>query len=78
MKLEPVSVIVVVALPAAVEEGLIDASVGDGLLVAVIVNVWPAEVPPPGAGFVTVTVGVVEAEIRFAAGIVAVRLVAEP
>ena len=76
MKLEPVSVIVVVALPAAVEEGLIDASVGDGLLVAVIVNVWPAEVPPPGVGFVTVMLDV-PTETRFAAGTVAVRLVVE-
>jgi len=41
--------------PAVALVGMIEVAVGAGLL---IVNVWPPEVPPPGAGFVTVTFAV--------------------
>lgn len=54
-KFVPVSVSVVVAPPTVVDDGLIDASVGDGF---VTIKIWPAEVPPPGERFVTVTVDV--------------------
>lgn len=44
--------------PAAIVLGDNDVIVGTGLFAAVIVNVAAADVPPPGAGFVTVTAGV--------------------
>ena|SRR3989344_6574712 len=42
-------------LPAGTEEGEILAIIGTGLLVPVTLNTWALEVPPPGPGFVTVT-----------------------
>jgi hypothetical protein len=63
-------------LPVAADEGLIEVAEGTGLLVEVIVNVSPDEVPPPGVGLNTVTVAV-PAEAILAAGTVAVTLVAE-
>jgi len=48
----PFTVSVKPELPAAVEVGEIDVVVGTGLL---MVNVWAADVPPPGAGVTTVT-----------------------
>jgi hypothetical protein len=59
--------------PAVVEAGLIEVNVGDGLLT---VKLKDPEVPPPGAGFVTV-IGMVPPEAILAAEIVAVRTVGE-
>jgi len=63
----PFTVSVNAAPPAVALVGEIDASVGAGLL---IVNVCAPDVPPPGAGFVTVTFTVPAVAIS-AAGIVA-------
>jgi hypothetical protein len=60
--------------PTFVEVGEMEARVGERLLT---VKVCDPEVPPPGAGFVTVTV-IAPPEAMFAAGTVAMRLVAEP
>jgi hypothetical protein len=68
-KFEPVTVSVVVALPATVELGLIDAMTGAGKVKLVIVNVWLPEVPPPGAALVTVT-GSVPVAVMFPDGTV--------
>src|SRR5436190_729250 len=68
MKLVPVTVSVKAAFPAAALAGDRVESVGDGLLT---LNVWAAEVPPPGAGVTTVTCGV-PAVARSEAGIAAV------
>jgi len=54
-KFVPFTVSVNAAPPATTPVGLSDAIVGTGLL---MVKATPAEVPPPGAGFVTVTEGV--------------------
>jgi hypothetical protein len=54
-KLDPVTVSVNAAPPTPAELGFSDVAVGDGLL---IVNVSGLEVPPPGAGVITVTVAV--------------------
>jgi hypothetical protein len=62
--------------PFAADEGLIDKATGKGLLLEFIVKVSPDEVPPPGVGLNTVTVAV-PAVAMFAAGTVAVTLVAE-
>lgn len=43
------------APPAVAVVGLIEVSVGTGLLATLTVNVEASEVPPPGAGLVTVT-----------------------
>jgi hypothetical protein len=48
----PFTVSVNAAPPAVAEAGLRPVVVGTGLL---IVKVWALEVPPPGAGFTTVT-----------------------
>jgi hypothetical protein len=76
-KLEPFAVRVKLDPPAAVEVGEIDASVGTGFEALVTVKFWLPEVPPPGAGFTTVTSEVV-AVVRSDAGIVAVSDVADP
>jgi xanthosine utilization system XapX-like protein len=55
MKFVPVAVSVNAAPPAIALVGLMEVSVGTGLFAALTVNVEAAEVPPPGAGFVTVT-----------------------
>ena len=59
-KFVPFTVKVNAAPPATMPVGLSDVIVGTGLL---MVKVTPAEVPPPGAGFVTVTDGVPAAAI---------------
>ena len=56
-KLEPVTVRVKADPPAVAELGAVEVRVGTGLFPAVTVKVFPAEVPPPGAGLKTVTVG---------------------
>jgi hypothetical protein len=76
MKLFPVTANVNEELPTAADEGLIDKVTGRGLLLEVIVNVNPDEVPPPGVGLNTVTVAVPPDAIS-AAGTVAVNLAAE-
>lgn len=76
IKLLPVTAKVKEELPVAADEGLIEVAEGTGLLVEVIVNVSPDEVPPPGVGLNTVTVAV-PAEAILVAGTVAVTLVAE-
>jgi hypothetical protein len=53
-KLAPVAVIVVAGLPAGAVFGLIEVNDGTGLEGAWIMNVEPADVPPPGAGVMTV------------------------
>jgi len=55
-KLDPVAVIVVAELPAGTVFGLIEVNDGTGLEGAWIVNVAPVDVPPPGAGVITVIV----------------------
>jgi hypothetical protein len=70
--LVPVTVNVKSVLPAATQFGLIEVVVGTGLL---MVNVTAFDVPPPGAGFTTVTDAVPALAIR-AAGTVAVSCVA--
>jgi hypothetical protein len=72
-KLVPFTVKVNWELPAVVEVGLIEVVVGTGLL---MVNVCGFEVPPPGAGFTTVT-DAVPAVATFAAGTIAVSCVDE-
>ena len=58
VKFVPVAVSVIAALPAFAEAGLIEVSVGAGL----VTEKWiPLEVPPPGEGFVTVMVASVPA-----------------
>jgi hypothetical protein len=76
IKLLPVSANVNEELPFAADEGLIERATGTGLLLEVIVNVSPEDVPPPGVGLKTVTVAV-PADAMFAAGTIAVTLVAE-
>jgi len=76
MKLVPFTVSVNVLVPAVVEVGEIDESVGEGFGAAVIVNVTAPEVPPIGNGLKTVTVAVPVLE-TFAAGTLAVRDVPE-
>src|SRR5439155_3631429 len=71
-KLLPVTVSVKAAFPAAALAGDRVESVGDGLLT---LNVWAAEVPPPGAGVTTVTCGV-PAAATSAAAMAAVSCVA--
>src|SRR5207237_5724910 len=68
----PVSVSVKPAPPTIALAGDSDVSVGAGLFTA---NVCAADVPPPGAGVITVTCGV-PAVAMSAAGIAAVSLVA--
>ena len=63
-------------LPASVDVGLMEVIAGIGLKACVIVNVCVFEVPPPGVGFVTVTVAVPVA-LTSAAKIVAVSVVLE-
>jgi hypothetical protein len=67
----PVTVRVSGPLPAEAEEGDRLVIVGAGLLAACTVKLTEAEVPPPGAGFETVT-GKVPALARSLAGTVAV------
>ena len=57
-KLLPVTVSVNAPEPALAVFGEIDVSTGTGFGAAVTVNVTEFDVPPPGAGFVTVTAGV--------------------
>jgi len=76
MKFVPSTVSVKSGLPAAVEVGLIDATVGTGFVTVVIVNVCAFEVPPPGVGFTTVTEAVPVA-FTSAARIAAVTCVEE-
>lgn len=57
MKFVPVS-ISETAVPADTVEGCNPVRVGAGLPAALMVNVSAFDVPPPGAGFVTVTAGV--------------------
>ena len=72
-KLVPFTVKMKSALPAAIQVGLIEVVVGTGLL---IVNVTEFDVPPPGAGFTTVT-DAVPTVATFAAGTIAVSWVEE-
>jgi hypothetical protein len=67
----PVIVRVSAPLPAEAEDGDRLATVGAGLLAACTVKLTGAEVPPPGAGFETVT-GKVPVMARSLAGTVAV------
>lgn len=56
IKFDPVTVNVNVAAPAVIADGEIETNVGTGLLpTAVMVNGNELEVPPPGAGVITVT-----------------------
>jgi len=72
-KFVPVTVKVNCEPPAVAQVGLIAVVVGAGLL---IVNVTAFDVPPPGAGFTTVTAAVPAVATR-AAGTMAVSCVAE-
>ena len=54
-KFVPSTVSVKPAFPAKVEVGLMEVMVGAGFTVAVTLKFKLPEVPPPGAGFVTVT-----------------------
>jgi hypothetical protein len=72
-KLDPVTVSVNAAPPAPAELGFSDVAVGDGLL---IVNASGLEVPPPGAGVVTVTMALPAVAIS-AAVMAACKLVLE-
>jgi len=56
MKFEPFRVKMNSELPALTVDGLTDPREGAGLEVAVIENSADPEFPPPGAGFVTLTV----------------------
>lgn len=76
MKLFPVTANVKEEPPFAADEGLIERATGRGLLLEVIVNVSPDEVPPPGVGLNTVTVAV-PPDAMFAAGTVALICDAE-
>lgn len=58
MKFVPATVKVIAGLPTTADVGLIEVKVGTGFGGTLIVNAIPAEVPPPGDGFVTVTVAV--------------------
>jgi hypothetical protein len=60
--------------PSGAQEGLTKLSVGTGLGALVMVKVIALEVPPPGAGLVTVTAGV-PVEAMAAAGMAAVNCV---
>ena len=75
IKLVPVTVKVNAEPPAVAEEGDRVVAEGTGLPAALMVNVNPLEVPPPGVGLVTVTVAVPAVAI-LAAGILAVTCVA--
>ena len=57
-KLVPVSCSVNAAPPAPVNVGEIEVRVGTGLLAALILKFTAFDMPPPGAGFVTVIAGV--------------------
>jgi hypothetical protein len=72
-KLDPVTVTVKAAVPATTAFGFREVTVGTGLST---VNVNPLEVPPPGAGVVTVTMAV-PAVAMSAAVIAACKLVLE-
>jgi hypothetical protein len=72
-KFVPVTVKVNCGPPAVAQVGLIAVVVGTGLL---MVNVTALDVPPPGAGFTTVTAAVPAVATR-AAGTMAVTCVAE-
>ena len=65
MKLLPVTARVKAPAPAVLEEGLRLDTVGTGLIViaGLIVKVRAVEVPPPGAGFNTITEAVPAAAI---------------
>jgi hypothetical protein len=76
MKLFPVTANVKEEPPLAADEGLIDKATGRGLLLEVIVNVNPDEVPPPGVGLNTVIVAD-PPDLMFAAGTVACNCAAE-
>jgi hypothetical protein len=76
MKFVPCTASVKPGLPAGVEVGAIEVTVGTGLFAAVTVNVCAFEVPPPGAGFTTVTAAVPVA-LTSAARIVTVSVVLE-
>jgi hypothetical protein len=72
-KFVPVTVKVNCVPPAVAQLGLIEVIVGTGLLIE---NVCAFDVPPPGAGFTTVTLAVPVAA-TLAAGTMAVSCVAE-
>ena len=72
-KFVPVTVNVNCGPPAVAQVGLIAVVVGTGLL---MVNITALDVPPPGAGFTTVTAAVPAVATR-AAGTMAVSCVAE-
>lgn len=74
-KFVPVAVRVIAGLPVEAEFGLIDVSVGAGFVDDWIVKVAPPDVPPPGAGLMTMTVAV-PVLARAAAGTCAVSVVA--
>jgi hypothetical protein len=57
-KLDPFTVSVKAPDPAVVLAGSNEVIAGRGLLAAVMLKVTALDVPPPGAGFVTVTAGV--------------------
>ena len=58
MKLLPFTISVNAPVPALVVFGESEVIAGTGFGAAVTVNVTTFDVPPPGAGFVTVTEGV--------------------
>ena len=73
MKFVPVRVMLVAPAPAVVELGLILVRVGAGFVAAgLTVNVFAAEVPPPGAAVTTVMLSLA-AVVRSEAGMVAVN-----
>ena len=74
MKLLPVTVMVNWGEATLVDEGEISVRKGAGL--PVTVNVTPGEVPPPGAGLITVIV-LAPAVVRSEAGMMAVSSVEE-
>ena len=68
VKLPPLTVRVKPGLPTVADEGLIEVNDGTGLVVTV--KITALEVPPPGAGFLTVTLldpDVAKSEVRIKA-----------
>jgi len=67
-KFEPFRVRINSELPALTVDGLMDPSEGAGFEVALIENSAEPEFPPPGAGFVMLTVA--EPELAMSAAVI--------